>query len=94
MKVGNRVQGTGYGVQGSGVRQGSGACPLSPIPCPLSHLVTIFRTAWNYLREVSGENDYARYRARARAEEGPAMTAEEFYLSHLRRKYSRINRCC
>jgi len=60
---------------------------VSRIPSPVSFF-------WNYLREASGENDYARYRARALAQEGSAMTEEEFYLWRVRRKYSRINRCC
>ena len=60
----------------------------------MAYFVRIFRTAWSYLREVSGENDYARYRTRALAQGGSAMTAEEFYLWQLRRKYSRISRCC
>jgi len=66
------------------------SCLLSPV----SHLLSPVSCFWNYLREASGENDYGRYRARALAEEGSAMTEEEFYLWQLRRKYSRINRCC
>jgi uncharacterized short protein YbdD (DUF466 family) len=60
----------------------------------MARLVSIFRAAWNYLREASGENDYARYRVRALVQGIPAMTAERFYLEQLRRKYSQINRCC
>ena len=52
------------------------------------------RVLWNYLREACGENDYARHCARARAEGASAMTAKQFYLAKLRRKYSRISRCC
>lgn len=53
-----------------------------------------FELAWQYLREVSGENDYARYRARALAQGIAFMSPGEFYLAELRRKYSRMNRCC
>jgi len=49
---------------------------------------------WQYLREVSGENDYARYRARALAQGIAPLSPGEFYVAQLRRKYSRINRCC
>jgi putative selenoprotein len=107
---GSRFRGQGVGEQesrdGGNKEIGAGSPPavpcirysssflLYPVPCTLSHLVTIFRAAWNYLREASGENDYARYRARALAQEGPVMTEEAFYLWQLHRKYSRINRCC
>jgi len=49
---------------------------------------------WNYLREVSGENDYARYRARMIAECCIPMTKREFYEQRQQDKYSRPNRCC
>jgi hypothetical protein len=54
----------------------------------------LLRTAWDYLREVSGENEYARYQARAMSRREPAMTPQAFYLWRLRRKYSRISHCC
>ena len=54
----------------------------------------LFRTLWAYLREVSGENDYARYQARARARGERPLSPEAFYLEKLRRNYSRPNRCC
>ncbi|MBZ5668124.1 MAG: putative selenoprotein [Acidobacteriia bacterium] len=49
---------------------------------------------WHYLREICGENDYARCcaQASARGEEPP--TPETFYLAELRRKYSNPTRCC
>src|SRR5437016_4052426 len=34
---------------------------------------------WQYLREVSGENDYARYRARALGQKVEPMSPGEFY---------------
>lgn len=56
----------------------------------------ITRIVWHYLREVSGENDYERYRVRARASGLEVMTAEAFYLVRLRQKYLRPgpSRCC
>ena len=54
----------------------------------------LLRTVWQYLREVSGENDYARYRARSLAQQQRPLTPEAFYLQRLKDKYSRINRCC
>ena len=60
----------------------------------MTELRHLLRTVWEYLREVSGENDYARYRSRALAENAEPMSPGEFYISKLRRKYSRISRCC
>jgi len=54
----------------------------------------LVQTLWQYLREVSGENDYARYRARALGQKVEPMSSGEFYILKLRRKYSRISRCC
>jgi uncharacterized short protein YbdD (DUF466 family) len=52
------------------------------------------KTFWQYLREVSGENDYARYQARALAQGRSPMTPAEFYVARQQHKYSRITRCC
>ena len=54
----------------------------------------LLRAFWNYLREVSGENDYARYRARVIAEGRDPVSRREFYDQRQREKYSRPNRCC
>ena len=58
------------------------------------HVRNLMRTVWRYLREVSGENDYLRYRARVLAQGGSPLAPEAFYLDQLQRKYSRISRCC
>lgn len=52
------------------------------------------RSLWRYLREVSGEDDYTRYRAHSLARGENAMTAQQFYQQQQQRKYSRPNRCC
>ena len=49
---------------------------------------------WNYLREVSGENDYARYCAHVRKLGGWPVSPRVFYIEQLERKNSRPNRCC
>ena len=54
----------------------------------------VFMIIWDYLREVCGENDYARYQARARVDGDAALSPSEFYVWKLRRKYSRVSRCC
>ena len=49
---------------------------------------------WSFARELLGENAYARYREHIAARGGCPLTPQEFYLSELRRKYSRPSRCC
>lgn len=54
------------------------------------------RELWYGLREWCGDASYERYLAaggRKDAARGP-LTAEEFYLEQLNRRYSRPNRCC
>ena len=54
----------------------------------------LFKVTWEYVKEASGENDYARYRVHAQAKREFPMTPRAFYLWKLSRKYSRISRCC
>jgi hypothetical protein len=59
---------------------------------------------WWWLRQVSGDADYENYMRRSWSGScaggsedrvsSAAISAEEFYLENLRRKHSRINRCC
>jgi len=60
----------------------------------MAQLGRLLREIWAFLREVSGENDYDRYRARALAQGEPLLSPEDFYLDKLRRTYSRPHRCC
>ena len=60
----------------------------------MNYLFSLAGVCWRFLRELTGENDYARYCGHAGADGAPVMTAEQFYLHRLRQKYSRINRCC
>jgi uncharacterized short protein YbdD (DUF466 family) len=46
---------------------------------------------WAGLRELTGDTAYERYRSRGPS---PALSREEFYVDRLRRKYSRVSRCC
>ena len=57
-------------------------------------LLNLIRTAWRYLREIIGEEDYPRYRAKVIAQGEVPLAPDAFYIVQLRRKYSRINRCC
>ncbi len=60
----------------------------------MAELQKVLRSMWQYLREASGENDYARYRHRALAQGDCPLSQKEFYVWRLSQKYSRINRCC
>jgi Selenoprotein, putative len=58
------------------------------------------RKFWWWLRQVTGDAAYENYLRRA-ARPGShsqglhtAVTAEQFYLERVRRKFSHINRCC
>jgi uncharacterized short protein YbdD (DUF466 family) len=57
-------------------------------------LANVLRALLKYIREVSGENDYARYQARMTAEGRSPMSKREFYDQRQQEKYSRPNRCC
>jgi uncharacterized short protein YbdD (DUF466 family) len=59
----------------------------------------IWRTArrfWRGLREWCGDAAYERYlRSLARQRDGGRrLSAKEFYVQQLNRRYSRPNRCC
>lgn len=56
---------------------------------------------WWWLRQVSGDAAYENHLERVAAQRSnagglptTACSRREFYLDALRRKYSRINRCC
>jgi len=61
------------------------------------NVMRLLRHAWRGLREWCGDAAYERYlRSAARKSEPPqcALTAEQFYVEQLNRRYSRPNRCC
>jgi Selenoprotein, putative len=58
------------------------------------HLTKIVRALWDYLREVSGENDYSHYCARALRQGIRPVSCQAFYLSQQELKHSRPTRCC
>ncbi len=60
----------------------------------MTEIHNVLRIIWQYLRELSGENDYARYQARALGQQAKPMPPGEFYVWQVSRKYSRISRCC
>jgi uncharacterized short protein YbdD (DUF466 family) len=55
------------------------------------------RLFWRGLREWCGDSAYERYLrslSARRCATTPTLTAEEFYVEQLTRRYSRPNRCC
>lgn len=53
------------------------------------------RSAWQALREWSGDAAYDRYLCVASAHSAaPPLSRTDFYLEHLQRRYSRPSRCC
>ena len=60
----------------------------------MARLLKFLHILWEYLREASGENDYARYRSRVLALGQTPMTLQAFYHLRWEHKYSRPSRCC
>jgi uncharacterized short protein YbdD (DUF466 family) len=56
----------------------------------------IARSVWLGLREWCGDAAYERYLRSPLTKKGqsPTLTAEQFYVEQLNRRYSRPNRCC
>ena len=57
----------------------------------------LLRKIWRGVREWCGDAAYERYlRSRAQRKTTPQCTlsAEEFYVEQLKRRYSHPNRCC
>jgi uncharacterized short protein YbdD (DUF466 family) len=59
-------------------------------------LPRLLRRFWRGLREWCGDAAYERYllSAARKSTTTPPLTAEEFYVEQLNRRYSRPNRCC
>jgi uncharacterized short protein YbdD (DUF466 family) len=64
--------------------------------CTVANMRRFGRRFWRGLREWCGDAAYERYlrSAAARREGGRQMSAEEFYVQQLNRRYSKPNRCC
>jgi len=55
------------------------------------------RLFWRGIREWCGDAAYERYLRSSAARQcptTPTLTAEQFYVEQLTRRYSRPNRCC
>ncbi len=52
------------------------------------------RQTWNYVRAVMGDQAYERYVEVATRNGDRPLSAEEFYVDSLKRRYSTVSRCC
>lgn len=58
-------------------------------------LKRVMRRLWRGVREWCGDTAYERYlRSSAQRNAQGVLTAEQFYVEELNRRYSRPNRCC
>jgi hypothetical protein len=58
-------------------------------------LMDALRNFWRGLRQWSGDSAYETYLACAERQQAQKpLSAAEFYVEQLNRKYSRPNRCC
>lgn len=60
-----------------------------------AQLLGVLGSLWRGLRQWSGDSAYETYLNRANREPmSKPMSAAEFYVEQLNRKYTRPNRCC
>ncbi|MGB2672565.1 MAG: CstA-like transporter-associated (seleno)protein [Candidatus Acidiferrum sp.] len=66
------------------------------MPRPAKSAKRMLRQFWRGLREWCGDAAYERYLLATgkQGSERRTLTAEEFYVEQLNRRYSRPNRCC
>lgn len=57
-------------------------------------LTSGFASIWNYIRAVMGDQAYERYLEVAKREGQKPLSAEEFYVDSVQRRYSTVSRCC
>ncbi len=57
-------------------------------------LTTGLAAAWNYVRAVMGDQAYERYLEVAKRDGVKPLSAEEFYVDSVQRRYSTVSRCC
>jgi uncharacterized short protein YbdD (DUF466 family) len=50
--------------------------------------------AWDYVRAVMGDKAYEHYLEVSRRNGAKPLSAGDFYLDSVRRRYSTVSRCC
>ena len=64
---------------------------MSPVRLSVADRVL---SAWNYVRSVMGDRAYETYVETSRRQGLKPLSAEDFYLDSITRRYSTISRCC
>jgi hypothetical protein len=60
----------------------------------MSRVRKLIRNVWDIAREILDDRAYERYVESAGQQGQEVLTAKEFYLSQLQRKYAKPSRCC
>lgn len=55
---------------------------------------SVLARVWNYVRAVMGDQAYERYLEVALRDGVKPLSAEEFYVDSVQRRYSTVSRCC
>lgn len=56
--------------------------------------LTRAQKAWTFLRAVMGDQAYERYLEVAQRRGEAPLSAQEYYLESIKRRYSTVSRCC
>ena len=68
---------------------------MSELKLRLPKFAKLTARFWQGLREWSGDAAYETYvRCALRQREARMLSREEFYVEQLKKKYSRVSRCC
>jgi uncharacterized short protein YbdD (DUF466 family) len=66
----------------------------SGVTSPAGAIVTGFRSVWDFVRAVMGDQAYERYLDSMRRAGTEPLSPKEFYLDSIKRRYSTVSRCC
>jgi len=58
------------------------------------HFASAFSGVWNYVRAIMGDQAYERYLEVVKRQGQTPLSAQEFYVDSLKRRYSTVSRCC
>ena len=64
---------------------------MRPVARAMTRLV---RAAWDYVRAVMGDQAYERHLEAAARTGAKPLSAGDFYLDSIQRRYSTVSRCC
>lgn len=53
-----------------------------------------FARAWDYVRAVMGDKAYERYVEVTKRRGATPLSAADFYVDSVKRRYSTVSRCC